>query len=513
MNDWEHLTKHAILGTGGQAFSLPQSPLSFLWAQLETKEPAEKLLHSAALLTEYRRVGWQLPTSEKQSIASSPPETLPLCTPKAVEYLRTILREEDREIQKALLGEWLRLAQAAKQRAPFEVLPVLLDKCKPNKHLHKYLSETIGQRGHWLAKRNPDWQSIADVQTFRTSEVQDSEIWETGSFEARLAYLQQCRATEPSKAQELLAGSWQTEAAQARQAFLATFWTQLSLEDEDFLESCFNDRSQIVRQLAAQMLGSLADSRFLTQILERLSGYISVKQGRIKQTLEINLPSKYDKAWAREGIKEKPPSYLKVGSKAGWLYQMLLLVRPSFWLAHLGLSPETYLKMLRKTDFADTLYNALTTATKVHKDNSLVAMLVRQSKKIEVVLNTLADLAEALPDNEREIILQESLKNKTFSTWTQINQVVDLFPNGMSSNLSKILIDNSQPLLLKKQQQGFYYSHYALNSLAVVLAPSCYQELSTTLGKWMQSNTEPHPATENFLKIYGFRYQMTQEFA
>jgi len=488
MNDWELLTKHAILGTERQAFSLPktQSPLSSLSAQLETKEPAEKLLHSAALLTEYRHIAWQpLTFDEKPPLVPSQAETLPQCT--AVGLLRSILQEDNSNLQSALIKECLRLLQAAGQRVPFEFLPILLDKAKQEKNLWPYLKQTMGQRGHWLSQLNPDWQAFSDT------DVQD-ERWDTGSHAARLSYLQQARATEPSKARELLAATWQQETAQARQAFLATFWTQLSLDDEAFLENCLKDRSQIVRQLAAQMLGSL-ESRFLKQLLERLSTYISVKK-----TLEIKLPIKYE--WAREGIKEKPPS--SMGEKAWWLYQMLLLVRPSFLLAYFELSAESYLKILRRTDFADMLSNALTVATQIHKDQSVATVLVRQSKKANVFLQTLTDLADVFSEKERDALLQDYLKtSKAFTSWPQMKQLVDLFPNGMSVNLSQALLSTSLPRLLKQKNN---YGYAELISLATALAPSCYKEISN---KWLSDKT--HPATEEFLKIYEFRAQMTKE--
>jgi len=496
MNDWELLTKPAILGTERQAFSLPktQSPLSSLWAQLETMAPAEKLLHSAALLTEYRRIARQpLSFDEKPPLVPSQAETLPQCTAKAVELLRSILQEDNSNLQSALIKEWLRLLQAADQRVPFELLPILLDKAKQEKNLWPYLKHTMGQRGHWLIQLNPDWQALSD--TLETTDVQE-ERWDTGSHVARLSYLQQVRAIEPSKARALLAATWQQETAQARQAFLATFWTQLSLEDEAFLENCLKDRSQIVRQLATQMLGSL-ESRFLKQLLERLSTYISVKKIRLKTTLEIKLPIKYE--WAQEGIKEKPPSSSKMGEKAWWLYQMLLLVRPSFLLAYFELSAESYLKILRRTDFADMLSNALTVATQIHKDHSVATVLVRQSKK---VLQTLTDLAAVFSEKERDTLLQEYLKtSKAFSTRPQIKQLVDLFPNGMSVNLSQALLTTSLPHLLK-QKNNFGYAE--LMSLATALAPSCYEDISK-----LSENT--HPATEEFLKIYEFRAQMTKE--
>jgi len=496
MNEWEHLTKHAILGTGRQPFSLPnhQSPLSKLWAQLETQASEEKLLHGAALLTEYRRAGWQPPTHEMQSIPSQP-ETLPQCTAKAASSLRMIWQEDNRDIQTSLLREWLHLAQTAGQRVPFELLPLLLDNAKKYKKLWPLLLDTIGQRGHWLAKLNQDWQYFA------AEVLGDKDTFTIGSHSARLAYLQQCRATNPPQARELLATSWQQEAAQERQEFLTILWNQLSLADADFLENCLNDRSQTVRQIAAQMLGSLADSRLLKQMLERLSHYIRVKKGRLKPTLEINLPAKYDQKWASEGIKEKSPSYPKMGEKAWWLCQMLLRVRPSFLLAQLELSAESYLKMLRKTDFADMLYDTLITATKIHRDNLLAITLVKKSKAKDF-LNTLSQLAEALPDVERERLLQEYLKSHKSPTWFQMNQIVGLFPGRMSLNLSQTLIAILPQLLKHKKHES--YKNSALTSLAVVLAPECYESISQLAAE--------HFGTEDFVRIYRFRSQMIKEF-
>ena len=527
MKDWEHLTKHAILGTERQPFSLPQNQSAFspLWAQLKTKESAEQLLHSAALLTEYRRLGWQPPILEHSPIAPSLPETQPLCTPKAIEYLHTLLQEEDREIQNNLLKEWLFLAQKAGQRTPFDVLPVLLEMGNKHNELRPYLQNTVGQRGDWLAKLNPDWQYL-NAQVSEYLEIQTSEIWETGSHEARLAYLRQCRVNDPAKARELVTTVWQQESVQKRQAFLTTFWTNLRLEDEDFLESCFNDRSQVIRQLAAQMLGSLADSRFLKKILERLSSYINVKKGRIKTTLEINLPVTYDKAWTREGIKEKNSNlyYPSMGEKAWWLYQMLLAVRPSFLLMHLNLSTDSYLKFVDKTDFAEMLSHALLVATQTHKDGQVASMLIRQSKP-KKFFHALTDFVEILTTDEVESLLKTHLEKtgkKALSElkqrddldqWSDFGKVVNrFFPNGLSATISRILLSHNLPVLLQKKEKNWYNLYHTFLLLAISLAPECYQDVQTILEKHTSDEAEPHNAITQFIRIYRFRHQMNQEF-
>ena len=458
-------------------------------------------MHCAALLSQYRRAGWQPPILDNSPFTPCQSETLPPCTSKAFEFLRQILREENSEIQGKLLREWLYLAQTAGQRTPFEILPLLLNKGRENKQLIPYLITTIGQRGHWLAKLNPEWQYIVDIQIFDKS----NDVWETGNHAGRLAYLQWCRATEPAHARELLAASWQENAAQERQDFLTTFWTQLSLEDEDFLENCFNDRSLAVRQLAAQMLGNLAGSRLSTQLLERLSHYMILKKARLKTILEINLPAYYDKTWAREGIKEKPPSYPTMGEKMGWLYQMLLLIRPSLLIAHLDLSIDAYLKVIGKTDFADVLSQALLAATQAHKDGTVATELIYQSRQKDF-FNGLTQLVEVFSAEERETVLQEYLKRyKTFTGWHQVNQMIKLFPEGFSTHSSQILLTAGLPSLLKKNQPSSH-KHSALSLLAVTLASASYDEIKAA--SWLQNDI----VQENFLKIYHFRYQMNQEF-
>src|SRR5437762_1943286 len=77
--------------------------------------------------------------------------------------------------------------------------------------------------------------------------------WETSPRAARELLLQQLRSTDPARAREQLAQTWETEGADERAAFLATFRTGLSLDDEPFLESALDDRSKVVRRTAADL--------------------------------------------------------------------------------------------------------------------------------------------------------------------------------------------------------------------------------------------------------------------
>src|SRR5205807_3841100 len=135
--------------------------------------------------------------------------TQPVCGPGAARHLEMMLGGTHRE---ALPG-WLQAAARTGARVPERLLPELLQAGRQHRDLRGWIAAVAGRRGRWLAQQNPDWAYLA-------SEEDEVLGWETSPRAARQLHLQVLRATDPARAREQLAQTWEQEGADERAAFL-----------------------------------------------------------------------------------------------------------------------------------------------------------------------------------------------------------------------------------------------------------------------------------------------------
>jgi hypothetical protein len=258
----------------------------------------ETLLRAGARAVE-RRAGWKPSLAKEPDRA--PEETLPPCSPRAAETISLLFELGD----EALLREAAQLLRQAKQRLRPELLPEAL-----SLHSEEFL-DLLGARGPWLAKMREDWAwaSAAGEQ------LDAGAIWNEGTHPERVALLKRLR--DPEQKLALIASTWKSEKADHRAEFLAL----AAPSDEAFLEAALDDRSQTVRQRAAQLLARLPGSKLQQRMQERLTSLVSKK--------EVRLPEELDAAWERDGVLRNPPQGM--GAKAFWLLQTVALVNPAFW--------------------------------------------------------------------------------------------------------------------------------------------------------------------------------------
>lgn len=341
---WQDILKTAIVGTERNAFALPNDALGKLLAMLDANAREATLLSAAATVALYERAG-QLPAVEQQSLpAPAELEDMPYCNAQAAQHLALMLSGEFAE---ALL-EWFAALIVAKRRVPEEHLSALLQWGKPRTSLHEAISASIGQRGLWLARQNPAWDYIA-------GEINEAE-WHTGAHVARLVLLKRVRAAKPAEARRLITATWNEDSPKQRAEFLATLYTNLSAADEDFLETVLDDRSTLVRRVAADLLSELPDSAFVQRMIAHAQPLFSfAKKARGKYEIEITLPTERTEAMIRDGITAKK---LNIGEKTWWLQQMVRAIPVNVWEQTSGWQVADLLSACKKSEWKDVLLGA-----------------------------------------------------------------------------------------------------------------------------------------------------------
>lgn len=359
------LLKIALLGTerqtqAPQGNAALQPYLAQLYPQGQVPNDSSReaaFLGAAALALSYQAAGnvpavftGTLPTPDDKP-------DLPLIPPIAEMHLRRMLADNN---LRPLLDAWLERVVTKRLRVPLTFIPLLLEQAQQSRAIRPAVSAVIGQRGHWLANQHPDWGRLLTLAP-DSDNATDPSVWEEGNPTQRTEYLHHLRTQQPDTARELLQAVWKQEAAQVRQELLQALRTKLSLADEPWLETCLDDRSKGVRQLAAELLGGLPDSAFSQRMQTRLTSWVTLPVGACPASddrqhrwlLQVNLPETHDKSWLRDGIEEKPPQ--GKGAKAWWLEQALVHIPIAFWTQHWQLSPTELLTLALKSDWKDAL--------------------------------------------------------------------------------------------------------------------------------------------------------------
>ena len=375
MNAWDELTASALIGTERRTPALPQldGAVGQILRQSTSNGPEEALLRSAAVVALWQRAGRTLPAASATLPEPCPPDTRLRCNRTATAHLEMILSGSYRDA----LPEWLSLAAEAGLRAPDRLLPPLLDAGCQRRELRGRIAAVAGERGRWLAARNPPWAYVTHL------EERDADTWETGHHAARVAFLRRRRAEDPEAARTLLEGSWKTEAGERRAELVEALGIGLSLADEPFLESVLSDRRKEARLAALDLLARLPEAGLVRRMSERVFARIRVRRVLLSESLEVALPDGLDEGMLRDGIEVKPPAGSgRMGDKASWLAQMIGLVPPQTWQARLGKRPGDLVRLACKGEWSTPLLEGWRQATLRHRNADWAeAILLEQSNE------------------------------------------------------------------------------------------------------------------------------------
>lgn len=366
----------ALLGTARKSFTVPhvEGALGDLLSQLaqrykragadeETKSAEKLLLNVAAVVTLYEVCGQILERIATDLPSACEPEALPVCPPRTRQFFAQMLEGQHADV----LPEALRLAVEKSFRLFAGLLPALLELGAKRAELRDAITPVLGERGQWLARQNPAWEWAEATSTVQEQTLE--EIWQTGSRGKRLALLRELRRADPSRAQALLASTWEQEAPEDRVSFLRAFEINLSEADEAVLEAALDDRRKEVRRAAADLLARLPSSALARRMKERVRPLLGIsKSGMLKRKvrLEVTLPAECDKEMQRDGVELKPPH--GIGEKAWWLKQMLGVVPPSFWREALAQSPAKLIELGAEHEWQSILLGGWAIAAARHGD-------------------------------------------------------------------------------------------------------------------------------------------------
>ena len=518
----------ALLGTERRPPDLPPAggALGDLLSGIrEAGSGAERyLLSSASTLTLYRRAG-KLPAYDNTPHAElCPPETLALCSPGAAAHLFEMLGGQ----YGGALLEWLEAAVDLGKHVTYDAIPALLDIGQAQPSYRPYILAAVGNRGRWLAKQfatDGKWGYVRDAASIETPDEESTlALWETGSREARLGVLQRLRARQPERARELLASVWKEESSLNRAYFLQAVQTDLSMDDEPFLEWVLDDKSKDVRAIAAERLGGLPESRFMQRMIEGVAPFISLKrlrQGKLfglgasnKDYIEIALAQEYTPAMKRDSIEQKP-SNPKMGERAYWLQQQLSRIPPSFWAERWEAEPHEIVSAAFQTkEWKDVLVEAWITATVRHSDSVWAEAFLARG------LSNLAEyspdrLVRLLPPERRDEIVTFTLNRRPEALYSDDMPVAVLWGlrKPWPPDVCRAVLRSVNHHMKNAPKHGNWQVSQSLATFAYAMTPAILQE-----GEAILTTTDATPknlkeAVDEFLATLHFRRDMLRALA
>lgn len=397
MSFWQDIVTNALLGTERKTFAIEQvnGAMGDVLSKLDMTQNEAALLNCAAVVALHNEAG-KLPMSTQADTAVCDTDEMPVCSERAAQHLALMLSGEYKEA----LDEWLTTLASTNKRVRELLLPTLLNYGNANKEHRGNIIPVLGKRGVWLAGQNPAWH-------YATGENPDEEIWQTGSSEERLNILKLIRKKDAAKALRWISESWKQESHQDRLQFLYVLQTNLSMDDEPFLESALDDKRKEVRSRAAYLLTGLPESRLCKRMIERALLLFTYKQG-LRPEFEVILPEECDKAMTRDGIDASSP-YSKAGDKLGQkaylLSQILGAIPIQFWRKHWNVTTREILKLTERNEWNQILDLAWFHATQRFADAEMADALLEVSLTKEKKLFSPLNLINVVTPTRREEIL------------------------------------------------------------------------------------------------------------
>lgn len=511
---WQAVLSAALIGTERKPFTPGAAPgqLGQLLAQLSDRSMEAALLEAAAAISLHQRVGQQPEQHQGLSPAPCSPDERPCCSAQAARLLEQMLQGKYPQA----LPEWLDLAARRGQRVAEMQLPQLLNLGRQNRDLRASILPVLGQRGRWLAAQNSDWSYAVEV-------VAETD-WETGAQAARLQYLQDLRAQDPTRARDLLATTWSKEPASDRTQFLQTFQVGLSLADEPFLEKALCDRSKEVRLIAADLLARLPQSRLCQHMASRVRHFITLTPGP-PLTLTVQLPESLDSALIQDGINLKPgpTASNKLGEKGWWLLQIVGATPLTLWTTAWASSPLEIVRSALDHEWEALLLGGWTLATKRQQSVDWAEALLTLWLKHKRLTGffpppeaNLDALLKILPAEQQEALLLDSLeshRDHTFYVVDPLNMRLLFSHSPWSTALAEGVLECMEGYYLHrsdyKQLSRAYLS--CLKELALFLPSAVLPKVQQVQEK-LPSDSAWRFGLEEVIALLQFRCAISQAF-
>lgn len=362
-------------------------------------EPARQVLQMAAVLGTCEQAGF-MPAAALPVPQASAHDDRPSAPASMDPVLRHVIAEGPERLQ----HETFRRLAATSWRLPHQLLPAALELARRSVALRATLADVLGERGRWLAARNPAWRFAAG--TSQAAPLQ--EQWEFGTPEQRRAVFAQMRKQDAHAARDRLAAELPQLAARERAELLPLLGAQLSPADETLLDGLLKDRSKEVRQAAATLLLRLPQSRHAQAICDALKPLVRKEGGFLGSRLMIEAPTQADASWKDEAIDITRPASESLGERAWWLFQLVRQAPTSWWMTHTGMQPADLIKAAGKGEWKEALYRGWRDATLAGGDAAWAEALLAAWDTKTMGHDSAAMLAQ-LPLAQRERHWQRAL--------------------------------------------------------------------------------------------------------
>lgn len=264
------LLKAALLGTDRHMPEIPPSaPEIYTKIMALPTGKEDRFLKMAFVSLLYEEAGAK-PFAVDSHLPECPPEPQPVVSGQLAVWLQSALKDQN----DVLFAFLVFMVEQRNEVIQPQHVPALLDRALAGKHDRQKLMRICGATGRWLCNLNARWKVLRDgVQ-------EDENVWETGSTEARKAFLSGLRRTDLNAAIGLLESTLAQENANNRLAFMQLLSEGLSISDEPFLQKLLTDKSQKVRETAIGMLRLIQGSAINRNHLEWLLRMLEVRDER-----------------------------------------------------------------------------------------------------------------------------------------------------------------------------------------------------------------------------------------
>lgn len=392
---WNELVNTAMVGTSKKDPNTNSWPkeLRLIADQIsqQNQDKEDVFLKTSGLIYNYKKSGWVPKPSYLTPTEVCEKEDLPYCSSQASICLQVILDESLTNF----LEYWLVYCKNTNRIVLPIQLQALLEIASANPNLQEHIMKCCGKRGLWLSKLNPNWQiKVLDSQ---------EDVFKTGKSDERKKALFGIRQSDPAKARDLLQESWKQEQANTRADLLDALNINLSIEDEPFLKSITEDKSQRVKDKTYALLKNIPGSYICEEVFLFTKSLVSLKKSNAllgllqKESIELDLNF------------ELPPSFKKYGfddlqvaenytEKELLLYKLISSVPPNYWENHFSLTPVTILEVFEKRKESKKYLSAFALAANSFKNLEWAILLYTKYKKLCI------DLVPLFADDLKEEI-------------------------------------------------------------------------------------------------------------
>lgn len=439
---------------------------------------AHRLLIALGVDSLMRKAG-QLPIPSNSFPAwdKAPDEPWSALGPLGQQCMQAILEEEEGE----LLSTYLDLLNAHQRRIPARFIVPLMALATNNKALAQRVLIHAGERGAWLAKHHPNWNTLLKPDTSA------SDPWNTGTPAQRAAYLMELRRRDPAAARELLAAGLKQESSKELPELLRALHTGLSLADAPVIEPLLKSKARDVRASAAALIARIPDHPTQATLFNLSSARLSLKGNMILgRKLEVSLPEAYDPSWAAFGIEPKSARYPT--ERTAWLGQMVGLVNPQHWCERFDRKPEDVVALAQKNEFSATLLAAFADAALLHEHPPMISALLRAALNTDdhALWHQVrgSDLWAAVDQNTAESIFVTLVEHAVRSRGTsdRLAWLLNGSTRAFSPPLAERLLDWVEHMAPKPDDSfNWAQAHQLSHALRRSLPPACSSRVDTMI--------------------------------